>query len=366
MASDSASCEACGTRACAPGHQRNGRPWKTCCRGCATDGRHDAACDARQQQQQQQPELARKRKREEPAVVRTFSNVLVMSWNAAHVLPESGTNKKKLEETVALLPQQPDLIFVQEMHFYKRTGGAIDSAKSQSKLAAVRELLNGYDLHVAERAPSEDHEFVKGAGVFVRRGGRLTGGRFWQPPWDSDGHVCCWETSAGLLVGGYLPTPTAKMRPDGRSQASVREEVDRRLSELLQSHERQGQLIALLGDLNVTLDNALDTTRPFSGGVYEAARRRFVRLMDDCALMDVWRERNKAVRDKFTSFQQRGAGGGGPRLARVDLALVPRRLAADVVRVDILDEDGTFTTAGYTQAARSDHVPILLELRVST
>ena len=106
------------------------------------------------------------------------SSTSVVTWNAAHVLPESGANKKKLEETVALLPQQPDLIFVQEMHFYKRTGGSIDSAKSQSKLAAVRELLNGYDLHVAERAPSEDHEFVKGAGVFVRRGGRLTGGRF--------------------------------------------------------------------------------------------------------------------------------------------------------------------------------------------
>ena len=36
------------TRAVAPGLRPNGRPWKTCCRGCGIGGAHDAACEARQ------------------------------------------------------------------------------------------------------------------------------------------------------------------------------------------------------------------------------------------------------------------------------------------------------------------------------
>ena len=67
----------------------------------------------------------------------------------------------------------------------------------------------------------------------MRRSGPLADGQFWQPHWDADGHICCWEAAAGLLVGGYLPTPTTKTRPDGRSQAQVRKEVDGQLRELL-------------------------------------------------------------------------------------------------------------------------------------
>ena len=39
---------------------------------------------------------------------------------------------------------------------------------------------------------------------------------------------------------------------------------------------------------------------------------------------------------------------------------MPGRLAARVVRVDIMDSDATFTTDGNTRALRSDHVPLLL------
>ena len=52
-------------------------------------------------------------------------------------------------------------------------------------------------------------------------------------------------------------------------------------------------------------------------------------------------------------------------MARVDLALVPGRLAARVVRVDIMDSDATFTTDGNTRALRSDHVPLVLLLEIT-
>jgi exonuclease III len=119
----------------------------------------------------------------------------------------------------------------------------------------------------------------------------------------------------------------------------------------------------VLGDCNVTLAlGSLDTTREFSGGEYSAGRHRFLSLVDDCKLRDEWRARNPDAR-RFTSFQQRG-GDGGPRQARVDLALVPQRLASAVRRVEILDADGTFTSGNYEKALRSDHVPILLEMSV--
>eukprot|EP00964_Phaeocystis_antarctica_P012834 scaffold7029_cov66-Phaeocystis_antarctica.AAC.9 len=41
-------CKHC-TRACARGSQRNGRPWRTCCKGCGLHrGEHDPECDALQ------------------------------------------------------------------------------------------------------------------------------------------------------------------------------------------------------------------------------------------------------------------------------------------------------------------------------
>ena len=310
------------------------------------------------------PAAAGKRKRD--------VGVTVLSWNACHLLPASGDNKTKLADTVALLPQWPDVIFVQEVHQHTRSGGKIDPAKTAAKLAKIGALLddNGssyYEFHAAAAVAGEDHAYVKGTGVFVRRAGPLAGGRFWQPDWDVDGHVCCWQHAAGLLVGCYLPTPTQRMRDAGKytgqSQARVREDYDRHLKAMLLEHERRGELLAVLGDCNVTLAlGSLDTTREFSGGEYSAGRRRFLSLIDECKLRDEWRARNPDAR-RFTSFQQRG-GDGGPRQARVDLALVPQRLASAVRRVEILDADGTFTSGNYEKALRSDHVPILLEMSV--
>ena len=191
----------------------------------------------------------------------------------------------------------------------------------------------------------------------MRRAGPLAGGRFFQPKWDVDGHVCCWQHPAGLLVGCYLPTPTQKMRDAGKykgqSQARVREDYDRHLKVMLLEHERRGELLAVLGDCNVTLAlGSLDTTREFSGGEYSAGRHRFLSLIDDCKLRDEWRARNAR---RFTSFQQRG-GVGGPRQARVDLALVPQRLASAVRRVEILDADGLFfERIALGETLRSDH-----------
>ena len=177
-----------------------------------------------------------------------------------------------------MLPQWPDVIFVQEVHQHTRSGGKIDPAKTAAKLAKIGALLddNGssyYEFHAAA-ATGEDHAYVKGTGVFVRRAGPLAGGRFWQPTWDVDGHVCCWQHPAGLLVGCYLPTPTQKMRDAGKykgqSQARVREDYDRHLKAMLQ-RARAARAARRAGDGNVTLAlGSLDTTREFSGGEYSA------------------------------------------------------------------------------------------------
>ena len=105
-------------------------------------------------------------------------------------------------------------------------------------------------------------------------------------------------------------------------------------------------LLAVLGDCNVTLAlDSLDTTRELAaasirrGGTALVvdrrlqAARRVARAQPGCAPLHLG--------------QQRGGGGGSPRQARVDLALVPQRLASAVPRVEILDADGSFpATAG--------------------
>ena len=57
---------------------------------------------------------------------------------------------------------------------HTRSGGKIDPAKTAAKLAKIGALLddNGssyYEFHAAAAAAGEDHAYVKGTGVFVRR-----------------------------------------------------------------------------------------------------------------------------------------------------------------------------------------------------
>ena len=288
----------------------------------------------------------------------------VVSWNAASVLPESPSQyTAKLRDTVKLLPWVPDPILLQETrHIKKNRAGVVDSEQTDRKIQSIAPLLGDeYEFHAA-RESTQDATHCHGTGLFIRKESVLYGrGGFWHPPWDEDGHVCGWEAPEGLIVGAYLPTPTAKSRSGGPAQSAVRAKYDANLrNELV---ERQADLLCVLGDFNITL-NELDCPGSlWTGPAYTQTRDRFRDLLTATSLVDAFRARRPTER-RYTSFQQRTSGRQGLFQARVDLCLLPQRRMADLVDVDILDEDGTFTKDACTRALRSDHVPLVAVLRL--
>jgi hypothetical protein len=182
MAAPTCSAAGCG-RGRAPGRTPRGNCWRTCCKGCATGGEHDAGCDDRWQQQQpspspqlqpppspsqpepllptprtQQPEPRQqpsppqpqqqqhvgnsssadgKRKRDEPSFVRIFT------WNAGSLCPQSSMTNKLVK--LAPLLNSDDLIFLPEVKISKVAG-------ARKKQLAVLQHYEGYTLHT----PAED------------------------------------------------------------------------------------------------------------------------------------------------------------------------------------------------------------------
>lgn len=292
----------------------------------------------------------------------------VVSWNAASVLPESHSSRytAKLHETVKLLPWVPDLILLQETwHIKKNRAGVVNREQTDRKIQSIAPLLGDeYEFHAARVAqPTQDATHCHGTGLFIRKESVLYGrGGFWQPPWDEDGHVCGWEAPEGLIVGAYMPTPTAKSRSGGPAQSAVREAYDANLrNELV---ERQADLLCVLGDFNVTLHECDGSGSLWTGPAYTQTRDRFHDLLTATSLVDAFRARRPTETRRYTSFQQRTSGWQGLFQARVDLCLLPQRRMADLVDVDILDEDGTFTKDACTRALRSDHVPLVAVLRL--
>ena len=86
-------------------------------------------------------------------------------------------------------------------------------------------------------------------------------------------------------------------------------------------------------------------------------------MLSATSLVDAFRAR-RPTEERYTSFQQRTSGWQAPFRARVDLCLLPQRRMAELVDVDILDDDGKFTKDAYKTALRSDHVPLVAVLRL--
>ena len=294
----------------------------------------------------------------------------VVSWNAASVLPESPSQyTAKLSDTVKLLPWVPDLILLQETrHIKKDRAGVVNREQTERKIQSIAPLLgDAYEFHAARvfGQSTQDATHCLGTGLFIRKESVLYGrGRFWQPSWDedADGHVCGWEVPEGLIVGAYMPTPTAKSRSGGPAQSAVRAKYDVNLrNELV---ERQADVLCVLGDFNVTLQAERDCPGPlWSGCAYVQTRARFREMLTATSLVDAFRAR-RPMEKRYTSFQQRTSGSQALFQARVDLCLLPQRRMAELVDVDILDEDGKFTKDAYKTALRSDHVPLVAVLRL--
>lgn len=231
-----------------------------------------------------------------------------------------------------------------------------------------------YEFHAASPqlgSADADATFCHGTGLFVRRAGPLwREGRFIQPPWDHDGHVAYWESPRGRIVGCYLPTPTMKQRLGGPSQATIRAQIDVHLRSLLEELVATGPpLLAVMGDLNVTLarvtyGQSIDSTREFTGPAYTAAKDGLRGTMEAVGLIDAWRDRHPGEQ-RYSSFQRQP---NNKTQARVDLALVPMELMDALVHVELMDTDGDWTyrdVEGNTCAQRSDHVPLIVRLRLA-
>ena len=301
--------------------------------------------------------------------------VTLMSWNADSVLP--GTeNAGKLRATLDLLPKpKPDLILLQETKHVKKKGEGktIDEGKTHEQVVAVAALLKPeYEFYAASPqldSADADATFCHGTGVFVRVAGPLYDrGRLVQPPWDHDGHVAYWESPRGRIVGCYLPTPTKHRRrpsallPTGPSQVEIRAQIDVHLRSLLEelvAPAASPPLLAVMGDLNVTLEHIDSKQKLWTGPAYTAANDQLRGTMDAVRLVDAWRARH-AGEQRYSSFQRHHY-----TQSRVDLALVPIELMESLVDVDLMDTDGDWTHTGYTRARRSDHVPLIVRLRLA-
>lgn len=171
-------------------------------------------------------------------------------------------------------------------------------------------------------------------------------------------------------MGCYLPTPTMKQRLGGPSQATIRAQIDVHLRSLLEELVATGPpLLAVMGDLNVTLarvtyGQSIDSTREFTGPAYTAAKDGLRGTMEAVGLIDAWRDRHPGEQ-RYSSFQRQP---NNKTQARVDLALVPMELMDALVHVELMDTDGDWTykdVEGNTCAQRSDHVPLIVRLRLA-
>ena len=302
---------------------------------------------------------------------KTATTVRIATWNAQSVLPSGGDNKDKLQTTLELLGY-PDILAVQETLHVRKTKEKIDDAKTAKHTAAIAAKAKdlGYEALFASPDPTQykgNDQFCHGTAMLVKRDGPLAGGSLVAVPWDHDGHVLCYDHDLGRVVGVYLPTPTTKSRfagtpfDRGYPQSAVRSMYDRELRSLLV--DSGDKLLAFLGDMNVT-PTQQDTTGALWKGKNEEARGRFLAMTRDAGLVDAFREKHPTAR-RYTSYQlpkRNKCHTWDIPPARVDLCYVPASKAPNIRSAEIMDADGTFTTANKTKALRSDHVPVLVEI----
>lgn len=285
--------------------------------------------------------------------------LVIVSWNAYSILPNSGNNRDKAMRFLQRLGKRPDAIVVTECTVQRKNERAARSAFGDDYTC--------FFTHVQDR-PKEH----KGAGVafYVRRDSVLASNGRLLPsaPWDRWGMIGQYSCSLGVIVGAYLPTPTTK-------DAELREALDDEWPLLLKSHRHR--LICFCGDLNATVSRTLDATTWFSGTRYDASRRMLENAVRDLRLIDVVRNKWPATA-RYTAFQSRPDKNqywrARPdhflvpqgRSSLVELVVVPygepwvRRLPATErcpERFISIDKEGTL--------CGSDHVPIIVTMRLA-
>ena len=314
----------------------------------------------------EQPPVKRARRDETAA----DGPIKIVAWNASGVTHKSGKNRDKLARLVQRIGRV-DAIVVAEC------------TVKRDQEAAARALLDGYDCyitHVQETTPREH----RGAGVafYIRRDSVLArNGRLLRSPaWDRWGMIGQYSCDVGVIVGAYLPTPTAKDK-------ALREALDDEYPLLVKSHGHR--LLCFCGDLNATFSKTLDVAPPdawFGGPRYTVSRTIFEKCIEDLHLVDVVRNKWPATA-KYTAFQSRRDDKKQEWRhwrARPDHFLVPQGRASRVE--DVVVPDGEqwvrHIPAPASQPKRyegeryismdkegelcgSDHVPIVVTMRLS-
>ena len=290
------------------------------------------------------------------------------TWNVMRLVRACGDNmdgQQLVKVMSKLLPVQPDLLAVQETHFYcysKKSGNGLEV-----RHALAAGLLPGYRFYHSECGRTE-------CGFYVRDGSPFACGTLWpraKLPWDRFGKFAVYECRHGVVVNVHLPTPTIKQVVDGWKGAppapdvsddfrgwELRGQLDGELYELVRSLGTR--LLAVLGDFNVT-HTANDAAQPMSGRRYADATTRFDRLIRDNALIDVWRQQHPDTR-QYTSFQNRGGSRFTPPDGRVDYCLMPKRWAAKVQSANIMEKE---EMNGNEKSILSDHVPVVVSMMTS-
>ena len=175
-----------------------------------------------------------------------------MFWNAQSLLPGKrpgdSPNRGKLWRLLSKLSPGfvPDLIFISETELV--------SADGRKKLPEAASLLPDYDFHHVPVADGPKVNRKKGNCVYVRKGSpHAEGGRLEvNLQADPYGAFAVWSSSAGVVIGGRMPVPR-------QVDLEARIQLECYLRRLLGTHGPR--VLAVGGDLNVTLDPEFDTTR---------------------------------------------------------------------------------------------------------
>lgn len=237
-------------------------------------------------------------------------------------------------------------------------------------VAALRDAVNGrglardggptYTMYTSlNRAVRGPRHF--GVATFARDAGAVAAAR--EVPWDAEGRVVILEMRAGwALVNVYALNGSEYAWRDPRGGGDgglpkTRNERKREFNRLLmrecQAMQARGLRVVLIGDFNISLAKQDCVPRLRTEYPHALARKEFnEKFIPGLDVVDVFREVH-GERKAFSWFAR--GKKQGEDCARVDYALVERKLLDRVVETEYLEDP--------KERAHSDHAPVLLVLK---
>lgn len=180
--------------------------------------------------------------------------------------------------------------------------------------------------------------------------------------WDVEGRVMILEMHSGwALVNVYALNGSEYAWVDQRTPQKAtsktrnqrKREFNKLLLEEVKKMRARGLRVILIGDFNISLTKRDCIPRLRTEYPHALARKEFnEQFIPQAAVVDIFRERH-GDKNEFSWFAK--GKPQGTDCARVDYALVDRRLIGNVVESAYLEDP--------QERAHSDHAPVLLRLR---